>query len=169
MRHWAHVNNNFVMSVFTLEDDADPVAPNDFLLIETTYMPIKPTVGWKLEGSKLVPPYDIESYNLAYTVALRKDYSDKLLDRFKQRNLSQGINALQALWMHHRVRALSITVGGVPMVIDLLNMAVSGDVEMACIALQYTAPDDMTMPYHWLNQERLNFLINDMKAFLGWV
>lgn len=168
MRTYVYVQSNLVTDVFSYADDFEITPPSEVVLIETTNMPIKPTVGWKLDGSKLVPPYDLAEYQLNYTIATRKEYSEKLLDRFKSRNLSDGINALQALWLHHRVRALSINVAGLPMIIDLLNMAISGDVEMACITLQYTTPDDMSMPYHWLNQERLNFLINDMKSFLGW-
>jgi hypothetical protein len=49
-----------------------------------------------------------------------------------------------------------------------MNMVISGDMATACLALMYGAPDDMSEPYHWLNEERLNWLINNLKGFLGW-
>ena len=102
------------------------------------------------------------------TIKERKEFADSLLEEFKARNIADGITAIQALWMHHRMRALPVTIGGLPMVLDILNMAISGDVETACIALQYTAADDMTMPYHWLNQDRIAWIVSKMKNYLGW-
>jgi hypothetical protein len=49
-----------------------------------------------------------------------------------------------------------------------MNMGLSGDIETACLTLMSGQPDDMTQPYHWMNQERINFLVTEMKAFLGW-
>jgi len=103
-----------------------------------------------------------------FTIKERKEFADQLLEEFKARNIADGITAIQALWMHHRMRALPVTIGGLPMVLDILNMAISGDVETACIALQYTEADDMTMPYHWLNAERIAWIVSKMKNYLGW-
>ena len=103
-----------------------------------------------------------------FTIKERKEFADQLLEEFKARNIADGITATQALWMHHRMRALSITIGGVPMVLDILNMAVSGDVETACIALQYAQADDMSMSYHWLNEARIAWIVSKMKNYLGW-
>jgi hypothetical protein len=105
---------------------------------------------------------------LKITIKERKEFAEKILEDFKAKNLSDGINALQAMYMHHKFRALEVTFYGVPMTLDLLNMAVSGDVEVACLALIYCVPDDMSMPYHWLNSERRDWLVTRMKTFLGW-
>lgn len=113
-------------------------------------------------------PSEIQSSYLRNTIKNRKEYAEDLLERLKQRNISQGINAFQGLWMHHRMRALPITFMGLDLVQDVMNMAVSGDIEIACITLQYAVADDMTQPYHWWNQERINWLVADMKAYLGW-
>ena len=107
-------------------------------------------------------------FQTKFTIQQRKAFAEQMLEDFKAKNIEDGINAMQALWMHHRMRELPIVIGGVSMKQDLMNMSVSGDIETACIALQYAVPDDMSMPYHWLSSARLNWLINKMKVYLGW-
>jgi hypothetical protein len=102
------------------------------------------------------------------TIRQRREYAEDLIERFKLKNISEGINGLQAMYMHHKMRALGVTFCGVPMTLDLLNMVVSGDIEVACLSLLYCTPDDMTMSYHWLNSARVAWLVADMKAYLGW-
>ena len=108
------------------------------------------------------------SMQIKYTIKQRKEFAEQLLEEFKAKNLGEGINALQAMYMHHKVRKLDVNFMGVAMYIDLLNTAISGDVEVACLSLQYCVVDDMSMPYHWLNAERRDWLVNKMKTFLGW-
>jgi len=124
----------------------------------------------KLAKYSKAPPSPQEQleYALSKTIKDRKEYAEDLLERFKKKNLSEGINAIQGMWMHSRMRAVSFTFYGLPVVIDILNMAVSGDVELACLALMNTAPDDGSQPFHWLTQARINWLVADMKSFLGW-
>lgn len=113
-------------------------------------------------------PAEVQASYVRYSIKERKAYADDLIERLKARNISQGINALQGMWMHHRMRANEITFMGLPVTIDLMNLVISGDIEIACLTLMYTTPDDMTMPYHWWNADRINWLIADMKAYLGW-
>jgi hypothetical protein len=75
---------------------------------------------------------------------------------------------MQALWMHQRIRNWPCTLNDTEFTVDLMNMVISGDMATACLALMYGTPDDMSEPYHWLNEERLNWLINNLKGFLGW-
>lgn len=105
---------------------------------------------------------------LNLTIGVRKAYCEDLMGRFKRANIEAGITAPQGLWMHHRMRAADISLGGLPLTLDILNMVVSGDVELGCVALQYVTPDDMTQTYHWLSSARLAWLVADMKVFLGW-
>jgi hypothetical protein len=113
-------------------------------------------------------PSEIQASYLRNTIKQRKEYAEDLLERLKQKNITEGINVYQGLWMHHRMRALPITVNGVGLVQDVMNMAVSGDIEIACVTLQYAQPDDMSQSYHWWTQDRINWLIADMKNYLGW-
>jgi hypothetical protein len=109
-----------------------------------------------------------QQYNTSILIKARKEYADDLLERFKNRNISQGISLKQGFHMHSRMRALDITISGSSYTLDIMNMAVSGDIELACVALQYCSADDMSSSDHWLNTERISWLVNDMKAFLGW-
>lgn len=124
----------------------------------------------KLSVYATPPPtqYEAQTSYLKHTIKARKAYAEDLLERLKQRNISQRINVSQGLWMHSRMRAVPINFNGLEVSIDVMNLAVSGDIEIACVTLQYTTPDDMTQPYHWWSQERINWIINDMKAYLGW-
>lgn len=105
---------------------------------------------------------------LLFTIKQRKEYAEGLLERFKKRNIVAGINAMQGMWLHHRMRAMDITFYGMPFTIDILNLAISGDIEIACLAIIHSTPDDGSMPFHWFTQDAKDFLINDMKEYLGW-
>ena len=96
------------------------------------------------------------------------EFARNLFMEFKQKNKDEGINIYQALWMHHRMRALVVNMGGFETTQDIINMGASGDIETACICLQYCQPDDMTETFHWVSQERINYLVNRMKDHLGW-
>jgi hypothetical protein len=103
------------------------------------------------------------------SIQSKVDFAQELIERLKKKNISEGINALRGLWMHQRIRALPVTLPGAPtMTIDLMNMVISGDLELACLSLMYTPPDDMTMPFHWLSQARLDWIIAELKLYLGW-
>lgn len=96
------------------------------------------------------------------------DFAKDLMSEFKQANKDAGINGLQAMWMHHRVRAWAFTFYGVPVVVDIPNMVISGDLETACLALMNGTCDDMSQPYHWMSVDRRDWLVNNLKSFLGW-
>lgn len=106
--------------------------------------------------------------NLRVSVQERRYFCENLIERLKQKNIIEGINAAQALWFHSRFRALPVTYGALTVTIDLMNLVISGDVEVACIAMQLTAPDDMSQPYHWLSSDRKAWIVNELKTFLGW-
>ena len=102
------------------------------------------------------------------------DAGKLIMLKFKEMNISDGINPVQAIWLHSKTRKLQIQIPveafGIAMgtEIDILNMALAGDLEAGCIALQFAVADDMSQPYHWLNQERINWLVNELKSYLGW-
>jgi hypothetical protein len=106
---------------------------------------------------------------MMYSIKERKQWAEDMLERFKKRNISLGINAQQSMWLHHRMRALEITFAGIQMTEDILNMAVSGDIETACLSLMNSTVDDGTKPYHWYTEDTRKWLIDEMKVYLGWV
>lgn len=109
----------------------------------------------------------------------RREFGAKLMTAFKQKNLSEGIQWYQGIHLHNRVRkwqvimppALLTAMGGIPdpgEYVDLVNVIVSGDIETASLCLTYGVADDMTSPFHWCTQDRIDWLNNQMKAWLGW-
>jgi hypothetical protein len=123
-----------------------------------------------LSPYKVVPPNEQEILDskLQFTIEERISWAKQMLQRFKKRNISLGINGMQALWLHHRMRALEITFNGVQMVEDIINMSASGDIETSCLAIIYSTPDDGSQPYHWYTQSTKDWLISEMKQYLGW-
>jgi hypothetical protein len=95
-----------------------------------------------------------------------KKASDEVMQAFKEANLADFIDlglsneaALsKSMWVHHRLRAVDINVGGLAMTIDLMNLCISGDLETAYVILTYMSPDDMSQPYHFLSQTKINAL-----------
>lgn len=102
------------------------------------------------------------------TIKERKEWADDFMQRFKKKNLLENINGMQALWVHHRLRALPVNFTGMDFTIDLLNLVVSGDLECACLALMNTPPDAMDQPFHFLSQERLDWIVKELKDYLHW-
>lgn len=108
---------------------------------------------------------------LADNVA-RKDFGEKLMLAFKQKNISEGVQWYQALHLHHRMRAWVVTLppalGSTVLTVDIVNMVYSGDIETTTLALMYGTPDDMSLPTHWVTQERIDWMVAQTKAWLGW-
>lgn len=122
----------------------------------------------KLNAYKAAITVDNSVY-VKRTIKERKEFSEQMLEEFKAKNISEGINALQALKMQEKSKRIMFSFMGVDGEVDILNCAVSGDVEVACLALMYcTNLDDMSLPYHWLNTARRDWLVSKMKAYLGW-
>ena len=106
-----------------------------------------------------------------YLIKDRKAFADQMMQRFKDRNMVEGINITQALWLHHRTRQWHVTLppqfGGFEYTVDILNMAVSGDLETAYFAIRFGEPDDMSEPYHCIDQDMIDWLKNELKNYLG--
>lgn len=99
----------------------------------------------------------------------KKSFATQLLIAFKDRNVIDGISAAQAIHLHSFVRSLPVNMPGLPQQNpDLMNMALSGDIEAACIALMYCEVEDMSQPWHWFNAERRDWLVTELKSFLRW-
>jgi hypothetical protein len=122
----------------------------------------------KLSPYAAAPPTVEEQTYVALerTVLQSRAWADEIIEEFKKENLAyflensvpNDLAIMVSLHVHHRLRAIDITVGGLPLTIDLMNLVISGDLETAFVVLSYMEPDDMTMPYHWFSQERINSL-----------
>lgn len=102
----------------------------------------------------------------------KRKFGMDLMLAFKQKNISEGIQWYQAVHMHSRFRAWDVqlppALGGGIETVDLLNMILAGDIETACLSAQFGSPDPMTSPVHWISPERMQWTIDQMKAYLGW-
>ena len=119
----------------------------------------------------LPPPSTLEKTQayLNTSIKQRKEFSEDLLERFKQRNMLEGINADHAFWLHDVLRRYETKdMSGRDRVVDIFNTAITGDVEAACLALINGYTDNMLEPFHWFSGDRKQWLITEMKAYLGW-
>ena len=109
--------------------------------------------------------------NLGLTIKQNKEFADKLLQKLKEKNIAEGLsNINQSAWVHHRLRKIDYVLSdGITVVqLDIMNLVVSGDVETAEQALGQLTPDDMTKSFHWLTQDRVDWIRNEIRAYLGW-
>lgn len=111
------------------------------------------------------PPSDDEKLQaaLSRTVSESRIIADQIIEEIKKENLayflqneiSNDIAILKSLWTHHRLRNIELTVSGITMNIDLMNLIITGDLETAYVVLSSITPDDMTQPYHFLSSDRI--------------
>lgn len=135
--------------------------------------------------TKIEPvPYDMTNADdvVFKTIADRRIFAEDMMERLKKLNYDNGINLSQAMWVHHRLRALSCTITsdhatalpplsdlvGQTVTIDLMNLIISGDLETAFAALLTCTPDDMSEPYHCLSATLVGWIMNELATYLGW-
>lgn len=133
-------------------------------------------------GDEIVDEFALDSlvlnhetnYQLLFiegSVVQNKAFADDLIQRFKKKNLSEGLSSIdQAAWVHHRLRKMDYTLSDNQTVIqlDVLNLVVSGDIETAFFCLGQLEPDSMNEEYHFLSQERIDWLRSEIAQYLGW-
>lgn len=107
---------------------------------------------------------------ISKTVQENKAFANNMMHKLKQKNLLQGLNSIdQAAWVHHRLRKIDYVLSfGLTVQLDVLNLVVSGDLETAEHCLGQMLPDNMEEPYHWWTQERINWIRNEIRVYLGW-
>lgn len=172
MLRFAQIKSGIIENIILVaeEDNASNfLLDYDYIVNINDLNPI-PQIGYIYNGINFSAPDPsiALSFNLKLNIKARKDFADQLLEDFKFKNINEGINALQGLYMHSRMRELPITFMGLSMKVDILNMAVSGDLEVAALALLYCTPDDMSQPYHWFSVARRDYLVFKLKEYLGW-
>lgn len=111
---------------------------------------------------------DVASFNQLFQENEEKIRKGKeFLLRFKLKNLSEGINWPQAVWLHHRVKNWKVNVMGIGQIeVDLYNVINSGDLESAIYMLRSGDIDDMSKPYHWVTHDRIQWCVNELTKIL---
>lgn len=117
------------------------------------------------------------------TISERRYWAESMMERFKKRNIESGLNLAQSLHMHQRLRSLDVTITqemadqfsdlnslvNQTLTIDLLNLVITGDLETAYVVLLGTNIDDGSQPYHSLDADAKNWLLNEIGSYLNWV
>jgi hypothetical protein len=116
----------------------------------------------------------------------RQEFGENLMLAFKQKNISEGMQWFQAIHLHARVKDLIVTyptpaqfphpsyaevgaiIGGQTKNVDAFNMIKGGDIETAYFSLLFAQNDPMTSPEHWITEERRQWLLEQMRVWLGW-
>jgi hypothetical protein len=114
---------------------------------------------------------DFTTQFVVKTVAENKRFAENMMERLKKKNILEGLSSIdQAAWIHHRMRKMAFTLSDEETIvhIDLMNLVVSGDIETAEFVLGQMAPDDMSEPYHWMTQARIDWIRNEIRTYLGW-
>lgn len=107
----------------------------------------------------------------------KKSFLENLLIAVKQKNIQEGINIFQYLYLLEKTKNWVVTIpngypyAGTSYTINLMSTFYTGDIEMLAKTLDWGRSncDDMSQSIHWLNEERLNWILNEIKAYLGWV
>jgi len=182
------------LEVIAIAEEIPQDLEPDELLVDMSGLDPVPEIGWRLVGPDLLPPGislrpsnvslsdHIQSSMTDHLISERRMWAEDLIERMKKMNIEYGLGIAQSLWVHERLRKLTITVGeahaaafpplepvvGMTFNIDLLNLVITGDVETAFAVLLCAEPDDMTQPYHALSQEMIGWIMNEISSYLGW-
>ena len=82
---------------------------------------------------------------------LLREAGVKVSQRFMQRNSDDNIESSQSAWVLHRCNIITI------------YLVIGALVDAKDILLDLV-PDDMSEPYHWITQERINKIIEDINT-----
>jgi len=84
-----------------------------------------------------------------YDIAVLREEGQRISDRFLERNTMDGITSEQSAWVLEKAGPISI-------------LLLVGALAKAKELLLSMTPDDMTEDFHWITQERINLIIEDI-------
>lgn len=184
------------MAVIEIRENIDFIPDENQTIVDISGIDPTPQVGWRIVGSDILPPFmsqtrpvgislsNYVSSAITYkSISERKIFADQLIEKMKKLNIDNGLGIAQSLWVHQRLRKVTITVGeahalafppllpvvGMTFDIDLLNLVITGDIETAYSVLLCAEPDPMTDPYHALSAEMIGWIMQEIAVYLGWV
>jgi hypothetical protein len=131
----------------------------------------------KLSPYAKPPPSPEEQFRQALSrkVEDSRKLADAAIDEFQQlvfaffveNNIDEQMALLKSCWAHHRLRAVEIDLGTGPMIIDVLNLAITGSLETAWVVLGQMTPDDMSQPQHFFDQGWIDTFRNILGSKIG--
>lgn len=94
-------------------------------------------------------------------------FSHKLLRDWMRRNTIEGMTIQQSLWVFSRFEEFTIEINGVSKKVDMFKMFQSGALPTLYYCLLKIQPDPMTESFHWVTQPRIDWVKNEISAWLG--
>jgi hypothetical protein len=95
-------------------------------------------------------------------------FCQELLKKMIRKNVSEGINIVQSSWAFSRFENYKFVLNDETEIkIDLFKLFESGAIHTLYYHLLRIEPDDMSKAYHWFTVERLSFIKNKIKTWLG--
>ena len=94
-------------------------------------------------------------------------FTQKLLRDWMRRNTIEGMTIQQSLWVFARFEEFKITIDGMEKKIDLFKMFQAGAIPTLYYNLLRIVPDDFTKPYHWITQQRINWILEQIENHIG--
>jgi hypothetical protein len=94
-------------------------------------------------------------------------FGQSLLHDWMRRNTLEGMSVNQSLWVFSRFEEFTVNAIFGTKHVDLFKMFQSGAIPTVYYCILRVTPDDMTQSYHWLTQERINWVKERLENFLG--
>ncbi len=124
-----------------------------FLMTADAYIikPVIETVILNLYNQTLEDFFD--SLPRKYVISVLREEGEIICDRFLERNRDDGITNEQSSWVLGRAGPIT----------TLLRVGALKNAKQMLMAL---TPDDMTQSFHWITQERIDLIIEEIDLAL---
>ena len=106
-----------------------------------------------------ITSYKTQEQNIAF--------GQKLLHDWMRKNTLEGMSVKQSIWVFSRFEDFEVQCDFGSKKVDLFKMFYSGALPTVYFCLLQVAPDPMTEDYHWLTQERIDWVKEQIEEFIG--
>ena len=118
-------------------------------------------------GANFLSSFDYIFQTTANTQEQNINFGKQLLHDWMRKNTLEGMNVKQSLWVFSRFEQFTISCDFGEKHVDLFKMFQSGALPTVYYCILQVQPDTMTEDYHWLTQERLDWVKEKIEAHLG--
>jgi hypothetical protein len=95
------------------------------------------------------------------------DFCASLMNEFVRNNTNEGMTIDQSLYLFTKLSCFPMARPWGEVEVDLSLLFERGAVPTLYFVLLRLTPDDMTQPYHWLTQERIDWMKSKIEEFIG--
>lgn len=94
------------------------------------------------------------------------NFGNQLLNDWMRKNIIEGMNIKQSLWVFSRFEDFYIDCDFGSRKVDIFKMFRSGAIPTAYFCLLQVDVDPMTEDYHWITQERIDWVLSQIEDYL---